>query len=108
MAPLGIGPDDADPIADMNARIRTYRAGSLKLIETSKWQTFLFDLEADPGETTNLAESRPEDVARLLDELDTWRAALGLPAINETLEYGEVPELDAEARERLRALGYLE
>jgi hypothetical protein len=47
-------------------------------------------------------------VARLLDELDTWRAALGLPGIDETVEYGEVPELDAEARERLRALGYLE
>jgi arylsulfatase A-like enzyme len=108
MAPLGIGPDDADPIADMNARVRTYRAGNLKLIETSKGQTFLFDLEADPGETTNLAESRPTDVARLLDELDTWRAALGLPAIDATLEYGEVPELDAEARERLRGLGYLE
>ncbi len=108
MAPLGIGPDDVDPIADMNARIRTYRAGSMKLIETSKGRTFLFDLEADPGETTNLAESRPEEVARLLDELDTWRAALALPGINETLEHGEVPELDPEARERLRALGYVE
>ena len=32
----------------------------------------------------------------------------GLPAIDETIEYGETPRLDPEARERLRALGYLE
>ena len=45
---------------------------------------------------------------RLLDELDSWRAALGFPAIGGEREYGEVPELDPEARERLRALGYVE
>jgi len=32
----------------------------------------LFDLEADPGETTNLAEQRPEIVTRLLAVLDAF------------------------------------
>ena len=63
---------------------------------------------ADPGEERNLADARPEEVARLFGELDIWRAALDLPAIDEDRLYGEVPELDPAARERLRALGYLE
>ena len=108
MAPLGIGPDDVHPMIDMGARIRTYRAGSMKLVETSKGATFLFDLAADPDETTDLAGSRPDELERLRRELDDWRAALALPAIDETIERGEPPELDAETRERLRALGYLE
>ena len=107
-APIAISPEDVDPIADMGARIRTYRAGSWKLIETSKGQRFLFDLATDPGEERNLADAHPEQVARLLDELDSWRAALGFPAIGGEREYGQVPELDPEARERLRALGYVE
>ena len=45
----------------------------------------------------------------MLDELDTWRAALALPAIDAALDAAsETPQLDAEARERLRALGYVE
>ena len=95
-------------MADMGARIRTYRAGSWKLVLTSKGKRFLFDLATDPGETRNLAEARPEKLASLLDELDTWRAALALPVIDDEREYREVPDLDPAARERLRALGYVE
>ena len=106
-----VGPrsvDGADPIADPAVRIRTYRMGRLKLVERSDGQTFLFDLSADPGETFDLADSRPAEVARLRDELDSWRAALGIPAIDAVVERSEPPELDPEARERLRALGYVE
>ena len=31
----------------------------------------LYDIEADPGETTNLYESRPEIAARLLKQLES-------------------------------------
>lgn len=33
----------------------------------------LFDLEADPGETTDLRESEPEVAKRLREELAAWR-----------------------------------
>ena len=89
-------------------RHRSYRVGTKKLIETSEGETFLFDLALDPDETRDLAASQPAELARLADELATWRAALGLPALNATLEAGAAPELDPAARERLRSLGYVE
>lgn len=58
----------------------------------------LYDLRADPRELTNLAASRPGDVARLRSLLlDLRRSDPGLQAVVEESE---------EARERLRALGY--
>ena len=46
-------------------------SGSLKLVRTKLStktpQTELFDLAKDPGEKTNLATSRPADVAKLLE-----------------------------------------
>jgi arylsulfatase A-like enzyme len=123
MGPLGGGPPGGpvlaerfarpgmepggDPVQDGGVRVRTYRTGPLKLVETSKGDTVLFDLAEDPGETTNLAGTRRADVARLQSELDTWSAALGLPAIDAEVEPGAEPELDPEARERLKALGYV-
>ena len=52
-----------------SVRIRSYRAGQLKLITTSAGDAMLFDLETDPNEQTDLAASRPADLARLQDEL---------------------------------------
>jgi choline-sulfatase len=100
--------EDPSPLADRSVRIRTYRAGSWKLVETSAGGLFLFDLAGDPDETTNLATARPDQLERLRGELETWRGALALPAIDATVERGEPPEIDPEAQERLRALGYVE
>jgi arylsulfatase A-like enzyme len=99
---------DVAPAADMSVRIRSYRAGQLKLITTSAGDAMLFDLETDPNEQTDLAASRPADLARLQDELLLWRGALGLPAIDRSIDSGEVPELDPQMHERLRTLGYVE
>ena len=40
--------------------------------------------------------------------LDSRTAELGLPALDSEFDLGEVPDLDEETRERLRALGYVE
>jgi arylsulfatase A-like enzyme len=61
----------------------------------------LYDLEADPEERRNLASSEPEQLERLLALLQSY------PATGPG-EAGEPLELDAAARENLRALGYLE
>ena len=108
MAPAFAASEGPNPLSDRSVRVRTYRAGSWKLAETSAGGLFLFDLASDPDETTNLATARPDQLARLRQELDTWRRALALPAVDASVERGEPPELDPEARERLRALGYVE
>lgn len=40
---------------------------------------FLFDLSKDRGEKTNLADSAPEDLARLRRELKQWESGLSAP-----------------------------
>jgi arylsulfatase A-like enzyme len=44
---------------------RSLRDGDMKLIVHREGKTELFDLAADPSETTDLASDRPEEVARL-------------------------------------------
>jgi arylsulfatase A-like enzyme/Flp pilus assembly protein TadD len=75
---------------------RTLVDGRLKLIATPKPE--LYDLDADPGETTNLAESRPDDVKRLQEKL----AALGAAPPSATRA-----AMDAETVAQLAALGYV-
>jgi hypothetical protein len=61
----------------------------------------LFDLDADPGESSNVADAHPEVVAehrRRMDEI-----AEAVSARRAVLE-----RLREEDRERLRELGYLE
>jgi arylsulfatase A-like enzyme len=54
------------------------RMGDLKLLDfPSQKKVELYDLTTDPGESKNLAESRPEDRARLLAKLNVWRAEVG-------------------------------
>ena len=84
-------------------------AGNLKLIhETETGANELFDLNTDPGEQHDLAESEPAVTARLQSELEALtrenrrRRALVSSASAESVV------LDSETTERLRALGYLQ
>ncbi len=72
------------------------REGSLKYVDLPIPE--LYDLAADPGETRNLAASRPADLERLASRLQTLRAA--------DAGVKPTPE-DPETLERLRALGYV-
>lgn len=59
----------------------------------------LFDLASDPGESHDLAASKPEWVERLSLELDSVQRHLGVAS-------GGTAELDAETLALLEALGY--
>lgn len=69
--------------------------GTLKLIDTPRPE--LYDLAADPGEKTNLADSRPDDVLRLKKLLADKNAAP--PS-------GSTTSMDAETQAQLASLGY--
>jgi len=49
-----------------------YRRGSEKLHWASDGRHLLFDLAGDPGETVDLAASRPDRVAALAAEVESW------------------------------------
>ena len=52
--------------------------------EKPEYETRLFDLQADPGETRNLAESQPAEVERLLEALRAWSSALPVRAMEKS------------------------
>ena len=49
-------------------------AGDLKLVVPKNGSPQLFNLAADTGEKNDLAAQRPEEVARLMTVLETWKA----------------------------------
>jgi arylsulfatase A-like enzyme len=55
------------------------RKGSMKLVRVGENSGELYDLAADIGETTNLADKRPETASALSNELNAWNAALVKP-----------------------------
>lgn len=70
-------------------------SGSLKLIDTPRPE--LYDLATDPGERTNLADTRPDDVTRLKKLLADMNAAP---------PNGQGVSMDADTQAQLAALGY--
>ncbi|MEN8184065.1 MAG: sulfatase-like hydrolase/transferase [Myxococcota bacterium] len=99
--------DRPDPQMLGERRYRMLREGSLKLVETSKGEALLYDLEADPGETRDLAPERPEVLAQMRARMAEVQARLELPDLDAPLAVGEdAPELDEATRQQLRALGY--
>lgn len=77
------------------APLFSYRLGSLKLVDAPRPE--IYDLAADPAETTSLADRRPDDLARLRNALAAFRGG-DSP--------GAARALEPEVEERLRALGY--
>jgi len=61
----------------------------------------LYDLEADPGETTNLAGKRPALVRQRALQLANWFNGLGGPPVEV-----KTRDLDEKMRARLKVLGY--
>jgi arylsulfatase A-like enzyme/Flp pilus assembly protein TadD len=79
------------------SELRFLRKGGFKFIEAPKPE--LYDLRADPGETTNLWSETPSDVGKRL------RRELNRMASEEKRAAAE--PVDEETRRRLESLGYL-
>lgn len=105
---FGFGSGRPDPQMQPGRRYRLLREGSRKLVVTSQGEAFLYDLAVDPAESRSLAAERPEDLARLRARMAEVEVELGLHALDAPLDAADEGELDAETRERLRALGYAE
>ena len=61
------------------------RSGDWKLIERLEDDTLeLYDLEADPGEQSNIVDSDPAAARRLQEKLLAWRKEVGaqMPTVN--------------------------
>ena len=86
----------------LDRRLTSVQRGALKLVWSSDGSRWLYDLESDPGERRNLAAERPDLVAELERAVDDRQALARKSPVSEA-----GPELDAEAREQLRDLGYL-
>ncbi len=69
-------------------------------------QWILYDLDEDPGETTNLARELPNDSRRLQKALVEWMNAEPFDVGAQSA--GEQGEMDEETRKQLEALGYLD
>lgn len=77
------------------------RRGDWKLIRSTGNPDILIDLATDPGETTNLAESRPEIVAELSAGLAAWETEMVPPGTGE----GEVYRRNQIIKHRMETVG---
>jgi arylsulfatase A-like enzyme len=88
--------------------------GGWKLTTSSAGETWLFDLDADPGERRDLASAQPERVQAMAAALDAWRNQTPLPPDAPLPRAERQRRKDAqtsangESREPLRALGYVQ
>lgn len=70
--------------AGQGAPASALREGRYKLIEFFETDTVeLYDLQADPGETHDLAREQPERAAKLRTRLAAWQKELGAPCPHE-------------------------
>lgn len=104
--PMGNSVDD--PMASLDRRYRVYRSGELKLVTATDAPPLLFDLAADPTEAASVADARPEDLARIQEELRQWEDLLGLPPLDAVISAESAPPMDEETRKQLEALGYVQ
>ena len=118
------------PLLDPRGRYRVYRVGDYKLARhfvNGNISSHLFDLQEDPGEMTDLAAdpNAATILTQIEDELKNWEIVLKLPALGAKAVIGGTGgggagtakkgsagksenQLSDEAREQLKALGYME
>jgi arylsulfatase A-like enzyme len=97
--------------AQLKSHLMAYRTDGHKLIyNLSTGETELYDLAADPGERDDLLPGAApgSETARLESELkQELLLTLGAGDISD-LEVQDIPEMDPQTRDQLKALGYIE
>jgi arylsulfatase A-like enzyme len=84
------------------ARFRTYRRGRWKsFLRRADGRHFLYDLEADPLERSDIGAKFPEVMAAHAERIERLTRSLAAKGVPQR-------ELSENERERLRALGYLD
>ena len=85
----------------LDRSLRCVRTRNWKYIRGTDGSEKLFDLDSDPGETTDISETNPSVVSELQEKLDSSFEPL-------SDRFGEkMEEVDAGARQRLEDLGYI-
>jgi arylsulfatase A-like enzyme len=103
----GGGPED--PLMRRDRRYRALREDEWKLVEASDGSSWLFDLADDPLETRDRSRDEPQRAASLRLVLRSLAANLHLPALDGSVSRPPMAAaVDPAARQRLRALGYVE
>jgi arylsulfatase A-like enzyme len=96
-----------DPDFDFKPFDSTWRSvqrGGYKYIWSSRGNHELYNVTADPDETTNLIRVRQKEASALADEISAWLDSLSdEPPPDTSLQ----PSVDHETEEALRALGYV-
>jgi arylsulfatase A-like enzyme len=95
------------PLVNPRGRYRTYRSGHMKLVQHTEDGSFLFDLNADPGELKDVFETDTTARARLTRELEDLRLELPLPELDAEITPPEMPEMTEAEKCALCSLGYL-
>jgi len=94
--------DLPEAVREYGRSLRAVRTDRYKYIRGSDGSQELYDLQRDPGETENLADTRGDVVADLGATLDEW-----LGSFEHADRSGDV-EMREETRARLEDLGYLQ
>ncbi|MFB6140644.1 MAG: sulfatase [Halosimplex sp.] len=96
---LGYVPEEAKRY---DRSLRAIRTKERKLVRGSDGSERLYDLDSDPGETTDVSASRPEAVAELGEALDEWLDSVDVAGDRGAVSIGE------DRKARLEQLGYLQ
>ncbi len=93
------------------SRMRAARRTDAKYVRIDRIPDEAYRLDTDPGETTNLAGEGDERIEATESALSTFESNTGGAwdeALDEDVSDDSVEQMDEEAQERLRDLGYLE
>ncbi|MEE3330549.1 MAG: sulfatase [Myxococcota bacterium] len=92
--------------ARWNATLRSARDERFKYLESSTGDSTLFDLAADPDETTDVSEQNPGRVTSLRAALRDWEAGITAYLPDPAASSEEKHRIDEEDLTRLNKLGY--
>jgi arylsulfatase A-like enzyme len=94
--------DVPEHLHEYDRSLRAVRTESHKLVRGSDGSRVLYDLESNPGETTDVSVGRPAVADDLAASLDDWLAAFEHADTDESVAISE------DRKERLEQLGYLQ